>query len=643
MCGISGELRFFDGGCVERRTLHAMTERMRHRGPDGGGVWTAGCIGLGARRLSIIDVAGGAQPMANESGSVRVVFNGEIYNHRELRAELLAKGHRFRSECDTEVVVHLYEELGAAFLDRLNGMFAVAVWDADRRSLTLARDRLGIKPLFYFVSSSSIVFASELHALLLHPGVPREVDPRALHLYMNHEFVPAPRTMIDGVKKLLPAEVLTVSGNGSLNRRLYWRCRYQPKSELDEADAAEALAERLARAVRRQLVSDVPLGAFLSGGIDSSSLVYWMREHGAQPIRTFSVGFADPAYDELPYARQVARLLGTDHHEAIVGPPSPSLIEQVASHLDEPLGDTSAIPTYVVSKLSKEHVTVCLSGDGSDELLAGYHRHLAARIARQWYEPLPAAVRRRAIEPLAARLSPRGTRTAANAVQRFVGGAAKDPRLMQLRWQTFLPEPWLPRLYSPAMLHQAAALDPSEAVTERLAGSDAIEPLDRELAVEQGLYLPDDILCKLDRMSMAVSLEARVPFLDHELVEFAASLPSRLKLRFGRGKHILRRAMKDRLPRTTLERGKRGFSVPMATWLRGDLYALVADVFAGRAVGDCPWLAGPGLTAMLEAHRSGAGDHSHPLWSLFVLAHWLERVSRAPSVAATIGGTVSSP
>ncbi len=627
MCGLCGVLLFRDGERVERPVLDAMTDRMTHRGPDGRGVWSGGPIALGHRRLAIIDPAGGAQPMTNETGSVRLVCNGEIYNHRELRAELGAKGHRFRTRSDNEVAIHLYEEHGPGFVRRLNGMYALALWDAERQRLTLARDRLGIKPLFYYRWPGGIAFASELHALLAHPAVPREVDPEALQLYLDHEFVPAPRSMIGGVRKLRPAELLEVGARGEVASEVYWRCRFEPKAKLGVEDAADGFAERLRRAVRRQLMTDVPLGAFLSGGLDSSALVYWMREEGADPLRTFSIGFDAPDYDELPYAREVARTLGTDHHEEVLTPDLSSLVEDVTAHLDEPLGDVSALPTYLVSRVARRSVTVCLSGDGGDELLAGYERHLASRLARATSDRLPPALRR-ALAPLAARLPPAGgKKPPAELVRRFVAGAAKDRRGGQMRWQTFLPEAWLARIYTPAMAARAAAVEPFAAVLERAEAAAAAGALDRELAVELGLYLPDDILTKLDRMSMAVSLEARVPFLDHELVEFAAALPERFKMRRGRGKFILRRAMRGRLPRRVLTRRKQGFGMPVKRWLRRELYGPVAEAFASRALAACPWLEPRGLQAMLDAHRDGAGDHSHPLWSLFVFARWLERVS----------------
>ncbi len=648
MCGLAGVLLFGDGGAedggaVDRGTIEEMTDRMAHRGPDGRGFRLDGAVALGHRRLAIIDPAGGAQPLANESGSVLLVCNGEIYNHRELRAGLEAKGHRFRTRSDNEVLVHLYEEHGPGFVRRLNGMYAFALWDRESGRLMLARDRLGIKPLYWYAWPGGIAFASELSALLAHPAVPREVDPEALHLYLDHEFVPAPRTMIGGVKKLLPAEVLIADRRGRISAEIYWRCAFEPKAKLSVEDAADGFAEHLRRAVRGQLMTDVPLGAFLSGGIDSSSLAFWMCEEGAAPLRTFSIGFDAPDYDERRYAREVARALGTIHHEEVLTPDLAELVERVTGHLDEPLGDVSALPTYLLAQVARRSVTVCLSGDGGDELLAGYERHLAQRVAGATFDRLPAASRR-LIERLAARIPPAGGKKAlAEVARRFVAGAAKDRRGGPMRWQTFLPEPWLERIYTPAMRERVAALEPFEAVRRTAAAAAARGALDRELAVELGLYLPDDILTKLDRMSMAVSLEARVPFLDHELVEFAATLPERFKMRRGRGKFILRRAMRGRLPRRVLTRKKQGFGVPMRRWLRRELYGTVAEAFTGPALARCPWLEPRGLLAMLDAHRDGAGDHSHPLWSLFVYARWLERVAAPAGAAAAADRPAAVP
>ena len=633
MCGLCGVLHFDRELPVDSDSLESMTALMYHRGPDDGAVWHGPGLGLGYRRLSIIDLAGGAQPMTNESGSVAVVFNGKIYNYLELRAELEARGHRFRTRCDTEVLAHLYEEWGSDLVQRLVGMFAFAIWDGDREILTVARDRLGIKPLYYYRWSGGFAFASELRTLAAWPETPRTVDPRSLHLYLQHEFVPSPWSMLEGVRKLRPAEVLEVGRSGEIRSRTYWSCRFRPKASLSADEACEAFDEALERAVRWRLMADVPLGAFLSGGIDSSSIVFWMRRHISGPLKTFSIGFDDPSYDELAYARRVAQLLETEHHEEVLTLDGMAAAETVVRHLDEPLGDASAVPTYLVSRLARSHVKVCLSGNGSDELLAGYERHLASRLARGFCDRIPAVARRSLIEIVAARLPASEAKKGwSDLVRRFVEGAAKDPRGGQLRWQTFLPEGWLPKIYTPEMQARTVGIDPWQAVAESAALAAAEGSLDRELAVELGLYLPDDILTKLDRMSIAVSLEARVPFLDHELVELAASLPKNFKMRFGRGKWILRRAMRSRLPRAVLRRRKQGFGIPVKRWLRRDLHDRVADVFRSRCLRDGPWIAPDGFAAMLESHRTLQGEHSHSFWSLFVFTLWLEELKEVTAI-----------
>lgn len=626
MCGLCGVFLFDSGASVQARSLDAMMQRLVHRGPDGRGGYVPGSsVGLGHRRLAIIDLERGEQPVANETGTVQAVFNGEIYNHAGLRSELETRGHRFRSRCDSEVLVHLYEELGSDLVLRLNGMFAFAIWDSEKEVLTLARDRLGIKPLYYYRWSEGVAFSSELRSLMALPEVPSEVDPESLYLYLLHEFVPAPRTILSGVRKMRPAEIIRIGRDGELSEAVYWRCPYEPKVDLSDAEAQEEFLERLDRAVDRRLMSDVPLGAFLSGGIDSSTIVYLMRQRIPGRLRTFSIGFEDSTYDELPYARTVANRLGTEHHEEVLTLDGMAAVDVVSAHLDEPLGDASAVPTYLVSRLARRHVKVCLSGDGGDELLAGYERHLASWLARNVYGKIPGFLRRGVLEPAARRLpTSAGKKDALHLLKRFVEGASKDPRGRQLRWQTFLPIEWEDEIFTAAMLDQRSAFAPFEAVAAVAAAACARGTLDRELAIELGLYLPDDILTKVDRMSMAVSLEARVPFLDHELVEFTARLPETYKMRFGRGKSLLRRVMRDKLPTEVLQRRKQGFGIPVRRWLRDELHDRVADTFSGATIRQCPWLDTHGLLTMLESHRRGDGDHSHELWSLFMFGLWLE-------------------
>lgn len=627
MCGICGIYQY-DGRHFDEKALGRMSELLQHRGPDGGGVWGAGKIGLGHRRLSIIDTQGGAQPIGNETGEIQVCVNGEIYNHDELRRDLLQKGHVFKSRSDSEVIVHLYEEKGTRFLDGLNGMFAIALWDAKKDLLLLARDRLGIKPLIYHVGGGRLVFASELRALLAHPEVPRELDPQALHLYFNHEFLPAQRPLFKGVQKLKPAEVLVLKGDGEPKLERYWEPAFRPKLTLTPMEATQRFRELLAASVKKQLMSDVPLGAFLSGGIDSSSIVALMAAHQPGKVKTFSLGFDEKSYSELGYARLVAERFGTEHHEEVLRPDALQVVDVVLNHLDEPFADIAAIPTYLVSSFARKHVTVCLSGDGGDELLAGYDRHLASQISERFYRHLPGTVRG-VVEPLAARIAGGcGKKNAADMLRRFVEGAAKDRSGLQMRWQSFMSPELASGLYTGEMQQQTAGMDAFDAVTGILSGSRSTG-LDQELELEQRLYLPDDILMKTDWMSMAVSLEVRVPFLDHELVDFVNRLPEGMKRRWNRGKLLLHDAMRAELPAAILRRRKQGFGMPLKGWLRNALYERVDAAFSQSGGVLDRFLDRRGARNLLAAHRKRQRDYTHQIWAAFILCEWAERNLRS--------------
>ncbi|QWV95944.1 asparagine synthase (glutamine-hydrolyzing) [Geomonas nitrogeniifigens] len=623
MCGICGIYQY-DGRLFDEAVLARMSEHLRHRGPDGGGFWSAGKIGLGHRRLSIIDSEGGAQPIGNETGEIQICVNGEIYNHRELRRGLEQKGHVFKTRSDSEVIVHLYEEKGTRFLEELNGMFAIALWDARKDLLLLARDRLGIKPLVYHVGGGRLVFASELRSLLAHPEVPRELDPQALHLYFNHEFFPAQRPLLKGVKKLQPAEFLVLTGDGEPKLERYWEPGFAPKLSLTPEQAAQTFRGLLAGSVQKQLMSDVPLGAFLSGGIDSSSIVALMAAHQPGKVKTFSLGFDDRSYSELPYARLVAERFGTEHHEEVLRPDALQVVDVVLDHMDEPIADMAAIPTFLVSSFARKHVTVCLSGDGGDELLAGYDRHLASQICEKFYRHLPGTVRG-FVEPLAATIAGgSGKKNAADMLRRFVEGAAKDPRGRQMRWQSFMSPEIVSSLYTAEMQSQVRGMDAFDAVARILSGSEAAG-LDQELELEQRLYLPDDILMKTDWMSMAVSLEVRVPFLDHELVDFVNRLPAGMKRRWNRGKLLLHDAMRDELPPAILKRRKQGFGIPLKGWLQGPLFERVDAAFSRSSGTLDRFIDRRGARALLAAHQKRQRDYTHQIWSAFVLCEWAER------------------
>jgi asparagine synthase (glutamine-hydrolysing) len=567
MCGIAGILSL-DGAPVYEREIRRMCDAMVSRGPDGAGYLVTPQLGLGMRRLSIIDLATGDQPQANEDGSVQVVFNGEIYNYRELARELRRRGHRFSTESDTESIVHLYEDHGAACVEHLRGMFAFACWDARRQRLLLARDRLGIKPLYYVETGGRLAFASELKALLELEDVERRLDGRSLSHLLAFLATPLTDSIVAGVRKLAPGHLLVAAPGRPLRVERYWDVAFEPDRGRSEESLVEELRALLEEVVRLHMVSDVPLGAFLSGGIDSSAVVAHMARLSERPVKTFSIGFADEEWSELPEARRVARRFATEHHELVLEPGVVSLLEKVALSMDEPFGDPSAIPTYMVSKLAAEHVKVVLSGDGGDELFAGYDRYLVESRERAWrLLPRPAG---RLLGGLAARL-PEGTRG-----RRFLRHVALPTRERYLDAVTLFGREQQRRLLRPELLAGLGGSDPWREELARPPG--AGHWLSALQALDLRGYLPLDILTKVDRMSMAHSLEARPPLLDHKLVEFAARVPPELQLVRGETKALFRKALRGLLPDATIARGKRGFAIPLGRWFRGELRGFVREL-----------------------------------------------------------------
>ncbi|HEX8969751.1 MAG TPA: asparagine synthase (glutamine-hydrolyzing), partial [Chloroflexota bacterium] len=560
MCGISGVVGSLR---TERATLQRMNDALRHRGPDGEGLFWSDTVGLAMRRLAIIDVAGGDQPIFNEDGSVCVVFNGEIYNFLDLRDALQKQGHHFATHSDTEVVVHAYEEYGVECIERLWGMFALAVWDSRQNRLLLARDRLGKKPLAYYQepAQGGLAFASELYALLAHPAVPRDIDPRAIDDYLTYLYVPAPTSAFRDVRKLPPGHRL-IWQHGRITVEPYWTVRFGDKLALSEDEAVERFGALLRDAVRRRLIADVPLGAFLSGGMDSSSIVAEMAELSSTPVKTFSIGFGERDYDELAFARQVAQRFGTEHHEMVVEPRALDVLPTLVRHYGEPYGDSSAIPTYYVARLTRQHVTVALNGDGGDELLAGYERHWAARIAAR-YDTIPRFVRHGLIRPLIPLLpEPRHRRAFARRAKRFMAAAHLPVFDRYLHWVGAYTPAHKASLYTADFAELLGGHDAGAWLRDALAPEPRLDPVDAVLRADTLLYLPEDLLVKVDIASMANSLEARSPLLDHRLVEFCAALPSSYKLRGRTSKWLLRRLMRDRLPADVLIRPKMGFGVP---------------------------------------------------------------------------------
>ncbi len=648
MCGICGVVRPRRGDAVPAGLVQAMAGTLVHRGPDDHGEFAGPGVGLGSRRLSIIDLATGRMPLSNEDGTVWIVQNGEIYNFEDLRADLEARGHAFRTRSDTEAIVHGYEEEGEAFVRRMRGMFAVAIWDGrpGRERLVLLRDRVGIKPVYYAqVDDGTLVFGSEIKALLAHPGVKREIEPRALDLYLTVEYVPAPWTIFKGVRKLPAGHTLVYEG-GRVRVEKYWDVEpgetgaggsdgagafadaTDPAFSRGDragsfADATDRLHEILRESVRLRLISDVPLGAFLSGGIDSSTIVGLMRELGASPLRTFSIGFTDSSYNELGYARAVAERFRTEHEELVCEPKALELTEKLVRHLDEPLADFSIFPTYLVSKMARERVTVILSGDGGDELFGGYEHYQAQRVAR-W--PL-AALAAKAAGPVLRRMPPSEKKKGPwNMARRFAEGFDGRPaRLRHLRWMTFQSRRGKSLLYGPALrealggIPEVADVEPFRSVFERMRGFDAVNA---ELYLDLKTYLPDDIMVKVDRMSMAPSLEAREPLLDHKLVEFAFTLPGAWKVRGMKTKWVFKKAMERMLPAETVWRKKEGFSSPIKHWLRTDLRELMLERLAPRRLEETGLFEPAAVRSMIDAHLAGRENFSHQLWALFVFETW---------------------
>ena len=624
MCGICGELTFEAGAPVRAGVLASMRDRLVHRGPDDEGLFVSGSgrAGLAFRRLRIIDLSAAAnQPMSNEDGTVRVVFNGEIYNFRDLRAELERRGHLFRSHADTEVLVHLYEERGPSFVDAIDGMFAIAVWDERAGRLVLARDRAGKKPLFYYRDPRRLVFGSEIKALFAHPDVPVRIDETTLRGFFVHGYVQHPGTLYHGVRQVDPATVAVVELDGRLAERKYWRLEYPEASAPSRVSRAEGRArvrQLVTEAVARRLVSDVPLGAFLSGGIDSTVVVGLMSRLTTEPVKTFSIGFeGDPAYDETAAARRVAVGFGTDHTEFRVRPSAVDLVDRLIWHHDGPFGDSSAIPTYLVSELTRGHVTVVLTGDGGDEVFAGYVRFAAALAA----ERLP-----RALGPLL-RAGLRALPSAPN--ERHLFARAR-------RFAKFMDAPLLERLDSWNSLFQddvADILQPdvlrAAAGVEAFAADPAsrrISPLSRMLEANFATYLPGDLLVKTDRCTMANSLEARCPLLDTALVEYVAGLPDEWKLDGRRTKAILRDAFADLIPPEVDRRPKTGFGVPLDAWFRGELRDYARDTLLGPSARWRPYLRADGVQRLVDAHQSGRANHGHRLWVLICFERWLQQL-----------------
>jgi asparagine synthase (glutamine-hydrolysing) len=626
MCGIAGVLYVDPARPVDPKILQAMGHSIAHRGPDAEGFWTDPGLGLVHRRLSIIDLAGGDQPLGNEDGSVQVVFNGEIYNFQELRSGLETRGHRFRTRSDTEVLVHLYEEEGERLVERLRGMFAFALWDRTKRRLLLARDRLGIKPLYYYRDSEKLLFGSEIKSILQHPGIDRVIDAEALESYLAFGMVPGERSIFRNIRKLEPAHVLMVqAGRLDAPPRRYWQLRLEPDDHISAEEWQQAVRAKVDEAVRSHLIADVPLGAFLSGGLDSSAVVACSAGASAGPLQTFSIGFAEEEFSELPYAREVARRFGTYHTEEVVTPDAVSLLDDLTYYYDEPFADSSAIPTFLVARLASRRVKVVVSGDGGDEAFGGYSRYAHDLKEAALRRLLPAWFRRLALGPLGriwpkADWLPRPLRAKTLLTNLSLdGGSAYANTLAICR------PPLRRRLLARELAASLNGHQPEAVIRAGHAAAPSGDPLGGMIAADVATILPDDFLVKVDRASMAHGLEVRPPLLDHELLELAARMPSRWKVHNGQTKWVFKQAFREQLPAAAVDRPKHGFEMPVDAWLRGPLRErFEASVLQpGARVADL--IDTETARRLYRSHLRGVGRHGSTLWALLVLARWAER------------------
>jgi asparagine synthase (glutamine-hydrolysing) len=636
MCGIAGQARA-DSATVDRGLLERMCHALAHRGPDSRGLHESPGAGLGIQRLRVIDLVTGDQPIYNEDRTVAVVLNGEIYNYAELRRRLERSGHRFATDGDTETIVHLYEELGADCVRELHGMFAFALWDSRRRQLLLARDRLGKKPLFYSERDGVLSFASELPSLLEDREIPREIDHEALDAYLTYLYVPAPLSVFRAVRKLPPAHTLTYR-DGRVSLRRYWSLDYSAKRAPEsEEELHGEIRAAIRTAVKRRLVADVPVGALLSGGIDSSAVVAAMAREAHGRVKTFSAGFDRKSFNELPAAQQVADWCGTEHHEFIVRPDAVELLPQIVRHYGEPFADHSAIPSFQLAKLTREHVTVALNGDGGDECFAGYYSYVYT-LRAGGFDRLPLALRRSAAA-MGARLPDSGEeRSTLSRARRFSRALPLDPATRFIEYQTYYRREERDRLYTDEYRELVAGADAERFMRDswQAASGDALLDVMQQVDVET--WLPGDLIPKMDIATMAHALEARSPFLDHELMEFAASIPAEVRLPGLRKKGLLRDALRPWLPPDILERPKQGFCVPMADWLRGDLRGFAAEILLDRTTRDRGYFRETSVREMLDQHAGHRADHSNRIWALLVHELWhrefVDRVERdAPALS----------
>ena len=649
MCGITGIFDTRGSTVIDRAVLHRMNESQHHRGPDEGAMHLEPGVGLGHRRLAIIDVSTGQQPLFNEDGSVVIVFNGEIYNYAELIPELLALGHVFHTRSDTEVIVHAWEAWGADCVKRLRGMFAFALWDRNRETLFLARDRLAVKPLYYaWLADGTFIFGSELKSLLAHGGLEREMDPLAVEEYFALGYVAEPRTIFRQARKLPPAHTLSVRrgqphAQPQPEPQPFWDLRFTLDNPISADDACAELNDRLKESVRLRMISEVPLGAFLSGGVDSSAVVAMMAALSAGPVNTCSIGFDDPAFNEAAFAQTVADRYRTNHHVETVRSDDFDLIDTLARLYDEPYADSSAIPTYRVCQLARKHVTVALSGDGGDESFGGYRRYRLHLMEERMRSALPLAVRQPIFKLLGRAYPKADWAPRVFRAKTTFEGIARSSVEAYFHSVSILSDPMREQLFSARFKGELGGYTARQVFDEHAARAGTDDPLALIQYLDLKTYLVGDINTKVDRASMAHSLEVREPLMDHELVEWLATLPSSLKIRGQEGKYLLKKAMEPLLPADILYRPKMGFAVPLARWFRGPLKQRVRDAVLGPRLAETGWFNPAYLKHLVEAHQSGVRDYSSPLWTLLMFEAFLRNVLDATEAAPPSPAPATAP
>jgi len=639
MCGICGQWDFTQTNKIEQQLIENMCQVIRHRGPDDEGIYLENNVALGMRRLSIIDLSTGHQPIHNEDKTVWVVYNGEIYNYRELKELLEKKNHRFYTSTDTEVLVHLYEEFGEECVQKLQGMFAFAIWDKRNIRMLLARDRLGIKPLFYSLQNNKITFGSEIKSILEDRQIKKEINLPALHNFLSLNYIPSPQTIFTDIHKLPPGHLL-ISQNGNTKIKQYWDVDFTNGVVHDEEYYAERLLELLRESVKKRLMSDVPLGALLSGGLDSSTVVALMSEFTSEPVKTFSIGFEEKSFNELEYARIIAQQFNTDHHELIVKPQIADLLPKLIWHFDEPYADSSSIPVYYVSQLARNYVTVALSGDGGDEIFAGYETYAAYRTA-ELYKRIPKMIR--SVMPRVVSLLPTSDRKISfdYKAKRFMRGSEMPPEEGHYYWKVIFDEPEKKHLYSPNVIEQLRDFNSYSVFNSYYEKSRHVDMLSRLQYVDTKVYLAHDILVKVDKMSMANSLETRVPLLDHQLVEFVASIPASLRLKNFSKKYILKRTMQHILPDKIVHRKKRGFNIPASAWLKNDLRELMLETLSPNNIRELGLFKENYVHKIITEHLQNKIDHSRPIWGLLCFMLWHNIFMNNQHATGVSNGTTS--